>query len=219
MLSLFSSSAHLHLSVFFQNLCPPQETHTSSAALHPRCFHIPVSPSRPPLLSHISYGTLVRRHLCHCPCLISLLSRISAANVIILPCLYCSLHHIVLHFTTPFTTIVVLHLCRVSITVVSSIPASLPPPSSLNLQSPLPLELSPASPLPSFLPRFYCPAYFIASTSHHILSSHSASAATVSIIPHLHQPSSCIYTAAFYFTVSLTHHHCNSDVILSITKQ
>ena len=55
-----------------------------------------------------------------------------------------------------------------------------------------------------FFPRFCCPVYF------------TASKAAMSIIPHLHRPSACIYSAKFYFTISLTHRHFTSDVILSI---
>ena len=215
----FPSSPHLHLSIFFRNFCPRQKNHISSAAPHHHHLHLPISLSRLPLLSHISSGTFVHCHLCHFPYLMYLLSPVSATVFVILPRFYCSLHCIVLHLTTLFSAIVVLRLWFVSISVISAIPASLPPLSSLNLPYPLPLELSPAPPLPSFLPHFYCPIYFTASTSHHLISFHSASAAAVSVIPLLHQTSDFVYTAALYFTLSLTHHNCTSNIIFYITKQ
>ena len=201
--SLFSSSAHLHLSILFRNSCPCQKSHIYFPDIHHRWFYLPVSLLRPTLLSYISFSTLVCRHLCHCPCMISLLSRLSAAVFVILPRFYCILHHIVLHCPTPFTAIVILNLCRVSIALVSAIPASLLPLSSSNLLSPLPLELSPVSPLPSFLPRFYCPVYFTNSTSSRRLH-HSTSPPAISLNIYCHVPFYRIYNTSSFYLWSYT---------------
>ena len=63
---------------------------------------------------------------------------------------------------------------------------------------------------------FYFTVYFNAAASRRLISSYRTSSSTISIIPYIYGPPPCISTAAFDFTISLTHHYCNSVVIISI---
>ena len=67
-----------------------------------------------------------------------------------------------------------------------------------------------------FLPCFHFTVYFISAVSHHLLELFYISNAAISKISYLWWPLSCISTAALYFTISLTHHHFNFNVIIYI---
>ena len=116
----------------------------------------------------------------------------------------------------PLTYDVVLSICRVYVTAVYFVRVYLLPMSLSNPSYHITPSLSSASTHHPFPFVFYFPVYFSAVASYHTMSSYRASAAAIYIIPHLHRPLPWISSRSLDFSISLTHHHFNSYVILSI---